>query len=149
MSSISSIIAALCLVSLGQLAAAGPYNEKNELQQTDQQNAEALEKTQALLRDREQRNAAMKDAPDAQANHNALEKVVGAGANTDAVYDLSADIFANIVKESKGDPLAMQQMMMDAQKNPQAFLNKLTPEQQARLKAISSQAEARQPTSKP
>jgi hypothetical protein len=138
------------VVSLVASSAQAADAVKNELQATDAQNAEALEKTQALLRNRDERNKAINAAPDSQSNHSELEKLVGAGANTDAVYDLTADILANIVGDAKGDPLAMQQRMMDAQKNPQAFLNSLSPEQRARIKAMADKIESnRGPSSKP
>jgi hypothetical protein len=72
------------------------------------------------------------------------------GKGTDGVYDLSADIFAKIVTESNGDMVVMQQKLEQAQKNPEAFLKSLTPEQQARIKSMANQlGEKRNPSNKP
>jgi len=115
----------------------------------DKASQEALEKTQKLLRDPSQRNAAMNQSPDARSNDAELQKLMG-GKGTGGVYDLSADIFAKIVSESNGDVVVMQQKLEQAQTNPEAFLKSLTPEQQARIKSMANQAsEKRNPSNKP
>ncbi len=110
---------------------------------------EALEKTQTLLRDPTQRNAAINQNQDARSNDAELQKLMG-GKGADGVYDLSADIFAKIVNESNGDVVVMQQKIEQVQKNPEAFLKSLTPEQQARIKSMANQSgDKRGPSNKP
>lgn len=125
--------ALLCAAALTCLAPAA----RAELDKASQ---EALEKTQALLRDPNQRNAAIKDNKDAQRNHESLESLLGAG-NTNGVYDISAEVFEKLVKESNGDPVVMQQKLQEAQKNPEAFAKKyFNSSQQARIKQMAEQA---------
>lgn len=142
-----SIGVGLLEITTPVMAHAQQENHGQENQGIDKATQEALEQTQRLLRDKNQRNAAIQNSPESQSNHQELEKLVGSGKNTDAVYDLSADIFAKLVKESNGDPLIMQQKLLE---NPQAYLDSLSPEQKARIKAISNSAEAnRSPSYKP
>jgi hypothetical protein len=129
---------ALLLSGIGSVARA----------ELDKESKEALEKTQQLLRDPTQRNAAMKGNQEAQTNNQSLESLVGS-QNASGVYDLSAEIFGKIVTDSNGDPAVMQKKIEEAQKNPTAFLNSLTPEQKARIKAIADQSPANQQPKKP
>lgn len=106
----------------------------------DKESLEALEKTQQLLRDAGQRKSAIEQSPDAQRNHDSLEKLVGS-QNAGAAYDISADILDKLVKESNGDVVVMQQKLQEAQKNPEAFAKKyLSPEHLARINSMANQA---------
>lgn len=110
----------------------------------------ALEQTQQLLRDQQQRDGALKASPQGQLNHQELQKTVGAGENTNAVYGMSADIFGVLVKETNGNPELLHKRMLEAQKDPEAFLRSLPPELRAKIKALSDKVEgSRAPTAKP
>lgn len=58
---------------------------------------------------------------------------------TEDIYSLTADILGNAAKDGNGDPEAMLKLLEQAQKDPEAFVNKLPPEQQKKLKDISDQ----------
>lgn len=107
--------------------------------QQDKATQEALGQTQQLLRDKQQREKALQQNPQAMEQHKRVQQLTGSEKNTDAVYDISADIMDNLVKDANGDPQKMQELMQQAQKDPAAFYNKLTPEQKARIKALSEQ----------
>ena len=107
-------------------------------------NAEALQKTQELLRDPKQRAKAATDSPKAAAAMKSTENAVGR-ENSQETYELSADIFASLVKNGKGDDATNIEAM---QKNPEEFYKSLTPEQQARIHELSKKIESeRGPTS--
>ena len=108
----------------------------------EQINAEALQKTQALLRDPNQRAKAASDSSKAAASMKSTESLVGK-ENSQETYELSADIFANLVKSSNGDPSASIESI---QKNPEEFYKSLTPEQQARIHELSKKIESERGT---
>lgn len=110
-------------------------------QELSQASLEALEKTQALLRDPAQRSEAMARSADAQRNHAELQKMTGSQDNTNATYDLSADIFGDMTRKTNGDPAQMKRLLEEAQRDPEKFLNSLTPEQRARIQSLATKIE--------
>ena len=136
-----SLASVLCFVSLVQQQQARAQNLDTNAQQ-------ALDKTQALLRDPSQRaNAAGKDsaAHDADANVSSLTK--GNAQQSQEVYEISAEVMENIVKQTNGDPVKLQALLQEAQKNPQAFLNSMSSAQQGKVHSLANQLD--QPSQKP
>lgn len=106
----------------------------------DKESQEALEKTQQLLRDQAQRANALKESKDAQRNHQSMESMLGA-SNTNSAYEISAEVLEKIVKDTNGDIVLMQQIVEEAQKNPEAFAKKYFNEsQRARIKQMAEKA---------
>ncbi len=115
------------------------FTASKALSRTDEEiNAEALEKTQALLRDPEQRVKAGSEDSKAAATMKSADKFVGPN-NTKETYDLTADIFGSLEKKANGNP---KEAVDEAQKNPEAFFNSLTPEQQARIHELAKKIES-------
>lgn len=100
--------------------------------------AEALQKTQELLRDPAQRAKYGAESPKAKANLDSTDKLVGPN-NTKETYDLTADIFGSMEKKANGNPTAAVEA---AQKSPEDFFNSLTPEQQARIHELARKIES-------
>jgi len=63
----------------------------------------------------------------------------GSDENTDMVYGLAADVLGNMKDMT---PEQMVKTLDDAQKNPQAFADSLTPAQKDKLKDLSSRMPA-------
>ncbi len=117
--------------------------------QTDA-NAQATKDTQAMLQDPKAVADYAKAHPEAAKAHANVESLTGGNAqDTSDVYKLSSDIFESISKESGGDPAKMQELLAQAMKNPKAFAEKLSPEQRAHLKSISTNVESHAPASAP
>jgi len=98
----------------------------------------ALQNTQDMLRDQQGRAAEIQRSERARQVDQGVRNLAGSQQNTDDIYGLAADVFANITKEAGGDPEKMQKLLNEAQKNPAAFAEKWTPEQKAKLKDIGT-----------
>jgi hypothetical protein len=111
----------------------------------------ALMHTQHLLNDPAQRSAALKDTSGAQMADQQVQGLSGGSKDTaDAIYGLSSSIFANLAKNASGDSSAMQKSLEQAQKDPEGFMNSLTPAQKKNLEAIAQQIQnQRGPSSQP
>jgi hypothetical protein len=112
----------------------------------DEDGAQALQQTQQLLKDQAARDKSLKD-PEAVKADSEVKNLMG--ADTQAMYELTADILPTIVKEGHGDPAQIQVIMNQLLKNPESLASKLTPEQLSRLKAMAKRVESRQPTAAP
>lgn len=108
----------------------------------DKSSEEALQKTKEVLLDASKRKEAMKDNNKAQEGDKHLESFTGSAQNKEAMYRMSADIMENIVKSTNGDAAAMQKMMEDAQKDPEAFYKAvLTDAQKAQVRGLANEIE--------
>ena len=113
----------------------------------DSASQQGLQKTQKLLRSKSEREQYMEKHPEAK---NADKKVDNLTANPklkEQIYGVSSDVFANVVKETGGDSVKLQQLVEEAMKNPEAFYNKLSPEQKAQIRGIADQIEKESPPS--
>jgi hypothetical protein len=84
--------------------------------------------------------------PRAKAMDAAARQAVG-DENTADVYALAGDLMEALAKESGGDPVKMMELLQQAQKDPQSLEGKFTPEQRAKIKAISQRMPATVPQS--
>lgn len=92
--------------------------------QLDQHQQQGLKDTKRMLTNPSERNAAIKNDKKALETDAKVEALTGSGKNKEEVYDIAAKVMEAITVESKGDPAKMQQMLLEAQSNPQAFYNK-------------------------
>lgn len=106
----------------------------------DKYSQEALEKTQKLLTDPAQRQKAIATDQKAQAVHKQVEMVSGSPQNTDKMYQMAAEIMKTVAVQANGNPAKMQELMMQAQRDPAAFLRSLPHEHQAQIQAIAHEA---------
>ena len=108
------------------------------LAQAETANAEALKKTQDLLRDPKQREKAAEEDTKAAATMKSVESFSGK-EHSQEIYNLSAEVMGTITNRSKGDVNSMKQ---DTQKTPEEFIKLLTPEQWAKIEALAKKIEA-------
>lgn len=106
-----------------------------ELSADDQ---EALRKTQALLQNpnalKEEGNA------DEKAALAEISKLTKGDPKAEAqIHGLSADIFGDVVKKNNGDSAAIMKSLLEAQANPQKFMESLSPAQKAEIRRIASE----------
>ncbi len=107
----------------------------------DSASTEALGKTQQLLRSQSERQQYIdKNAP-AQSANKKVEDLTSNPKTQDDIYNLSSDIFGDMVKTTGGDTAKQTQMLNDAMKDPEGFYNKLTPEQKAQVRGIANTIE--------
>ena len=120
------------VVAPGTLLAGGVMATSGE----SESDMPALVQTQELLKDRESRAAASKSG-DAQKTDAYIQQMTGNAELTDEVYELAAEVFSQVVKDSKGDSSKMQKALDDFSRNPASFAEKWTPEQKAKLQKLS------------
>ncbi len=114
------------------------FNAQETFASDETATAEALSKTQSLLRDPQQRQKAGAESTKAAATMKSVEGMVGP-SHTQELYDLSADVLATITNRSKGNTDLMKQ---DAERKPEEFIKLLTPEQWAKIEALAKKIEA-------
>ncbi|MGZ3700694.1 MAG: hypothetical protein ACXWSD_02865 [Bdellovibrionota bacterium] len=106
----------------------------------DKDDADALADTQKLLHDQDALNAAAKDNKDATGALDQVNQMTAGNTKQKAeVNDISSTVFSDMVKNTNGDPAAMQEKLQQALKDPGAFLKSLPPEQQARIRGLASE----------
>lgn len=103
----------------------------------DSSSQEALEKTKALLKNRDAREKAAQESDASQKAHYQAKQLMGSQQGTDALYGLSAEVFEHIVKTTNGDSQKMQEMLQKAASNPKAFANSLPPHLRQKIKDVS------------
>ncbi len=103
----------------------------------------ALQQTQDVLRNKEQRNKVIQQLPD---NAKKADKTIDAiSGGDDAVKEQMYDVSADIMKNFEGmSPEQMQELLSNASKNPEGFYKSLSPEQRSKIKQISDQLERKQ-----
>ena len=111
----------------------------------DAASQEALEKTQRMLENAQSREAAIQKTGDRAVEVDQRVKELGGSADqTQKIYQLASEIFGDLAKEAGGDPIKLMQMMEAAQKNPEAFGNKLSPAAKAKIHQLSLELPASQ-----
>ena len=110
----------LSIIFCGLFFSANAHSQSNK-----QINQSALMKTNSLLTNKEARAKATSKSQaafDADVNARAL---TGSPDNLEEIYRISADVMKEIVSQTGGDPKKMQDLLMEAQSNPNAFYKKL------------------------
>jgi hypothetical protein len=108
----------------------------------DKDQTQGLKDTQRLLTNPTERNAAIKGDKKALDVDQKVEALTGSGKNKEEIYDIAAKVMEAIAVESKGDPEKMQQLLMEAQSNPQAFYSKYFSEaDKARVRNLAQDIE--------
>ena len=104
---------------------------------------QALDQTKAIL----QNPNALKNSGSKKDEKAALDAVAnltkGVPGAEASVQSLSAGIFDDVVKKTNGDPAAIQTLLLEAQANPGKFLESLSPQQQAEIRRIASEIDAK------
>jgi hypothetical protein len=112
------------------------------LAELDKYDQEALKKTQDFLKNKSERDAFIKKSPDAQPYAQKMNDMGMNESQKNKTFNISADVFAELVKENNGDAAAVQKMLLNAQQNPEAFYNSLSPENKKMIESLGSEMEA-------
>ena len=93
------------------------------------------------LEDAEARKELLARDPKSRAMHEEVSRLTGSETHTQEVYRLASEVLARISQEAGGDPEKMMMLLQEAQKNPEAFADRLTPEQKAAIRTLAAQIE--------
>ena len=108
-----------------------------------QEEGDPVAEAQAFLKNEQKREDLFKkDEKAKQADTFAGQAVGGDKASKEELYSISADIMAQLAKDGKEDPAKMQEILKKALANPEAFTKSLSPEVQARIKAVADKTES-------
>ena len=140
--SLRSTLAVLGLILVSSPVFAGTVGDKDPASDI------ALRKTQEMLTQPGLRQQALQADPRAKAMDSAAKAAVGDDNMAD-VYSLASDLMGTLAEESGGDPVRMMELLQEAQKNPELLEKKFTPEQRAKIKAISQRLPAAAPNAAP
>jgi hypothetical protein len=102
----------------------------------------ALQNTQDCLRNQNCETAATEQGKAAE--QNALASVQGNSEKNKELYNISAELLPILIQQSGGDPETMQTIVYKAQANPEAFLQSLPTEIQAKIKKVANDLEKNQ-----
>ena len=102
---------------------------------------EALQKTQDLLRDKKLRQKAIEESTEAKSADSRVNSIAQDEKQRQEIYEASSDIMKDVVTKTSGDPEKMNQLMINAQKNPENFYKDLKKEDQQKIKEISEKIE--------
>jgi hypothetical protein len=120
----------LLSVALGSLPIFA--NAQDDLSMAD---ADALAKTQALLTNPSAR-------PQNSEEDKKISALGGTPENTEAIYQLSSSIFADLTKDNGGDSTQMLEKLAQAQRDPAAFAQSLSAKNQQTLHDIAAKSPA-------
>ena len=105
---------------------------------------DALVQAQKLLQDASQRVEVLQKDTQALAVDRQVDAVVGADpAKKEKLYQISSQALGDLEKQKRGDPEAMAKALEQAQKDPEGFFKTLSPENQAAIRAMARDLEAR------
>lgn len=100
-------------------------------------NADAQQKAIALLNNPVALEQYISQHAEAQAADQKVQNLAGNSQNKAQIYQLASEIFASLLQQYNGDPNALMQAMAQAQSNPEAFANSLSPDQKQKIKRIA------------
>ena len=107
------------------------------------ENESALIETQNFLRNSEQvKNETLKNPNAKKADQIAEITSLGKKEFKQDIYNISADLLPWLVEQTNGDPDKMNALIMEAQKNPEAFYARIPASQKAQIKSLSEAIES-------
>lgn len=103
----------------------------------DDQKSPLIE-TQNFLKDPEQVKQETQTNNKARAADKVAEiTALGQKEHKQEIYNISADLMPWLEEQTKGDVTKMQALILEAQKNPEAFYSRLPASEKAKIKALS------------
>lgn len=105
---------------------------------TSEVNQQALQETQALLINPEQRNQAIKNNDQAKKVDGMVKDLMG--DSSEDMYKTAAEIMPYISKMGDGDPQKMNQFIQNALRDPASFANNLPPELKQKVSDLAKKA---------
>ena len=103
----------------------------------DPASADALATTLRMLADPATRGRIIASDPSAAEIDRQVQGMAGSSALVQEVYGLAAEVFADLTRNSNGDPRAMSAALDRAKSDPAGFAAMLRPETLERLRALS------------
>ncbi len=100
--------------------------------------AEALATTLRMLADPAARGQVLASDPAAAAIDKQVQGLAGSSALAHEVYGIAAEVFADLARNSGGDPKRMSEALESAKTDPAGFAAMLRPETLQRLRELSS-----------
>ena len=111
----------------------------------DEHEQQGLKDTKQLLTNPKERAEIIKGDKTATEVDKKVEALTGSGNNKEELYGIASEVMEKIAVESKGDSQKMQQLLMEAQANPQKFYDKyFSAAQKTRVKNLASEIEKKQ-----
>ena len=100
---------------------------------------QGLKDTKELLKNPNERQKYVEKDPKAKDVDKKVDALAGSKENKEEIYGIAADIMEKIAVETKGDPAAMQKLLLEAQTNPQAFYEKYFDDKsKARVRGVAA-----------
>jgi len=130
---ISRLATALLAALLLLICSATPTHS----QALDPASAEALATTLRMLADPAARGRIIASDPSAAEIDRQVQGMAGSSALVQEVYGLAAEVFADLTRNSNGDPRAMSEALDRAKSDPAGFAAMLRPETLERLRTLS------------
>jgi len=107
-------------------------------QTLDPSSASALATTLRMLADPAARSQIIATDPTAAEVDRQVQGMAGSSALAQEVYGLAADVFADLARNSNGDPRVMSEALDRAKSDPAGFAAMLRPETLEKLRALST-----------
>jgi hypothetical protein len=123
----------LLAASLLGLSAASPA-----AQTLDPASAQALATTLRMLADPAARGEILATDPAAAAVDKQVQSLAGSSALAQEVYGIAAEVFADLARNSGGDPRQLSEALARAKSDPAGFAAMLRPETLERLRALAT-----------
>lgn len=109
----------------------------------DAPSQEALTKTQETLTSAQKREAVQKENPKYQESEKALDHLYkGNQGQKQETYELASQVLATLAEKANGDPKKMQEIITQAQQNPEKFMQEYFSEvQKQQVRALANDLE--------
>jgi hypothetical protein len=107
-------------------------------QSLDSQSTEALAATLRMLTDPVARGRVIAGDPSAAEVDRQVQGMAGTPALAQEVYGIAAEVFADLVRNTDGDPRRMSEALDQAKSDPAGFAAMLRPETLERLRALAT-----------
>lgn len=105
--------------------------------QVDDSDQQAVKQTQDFLKNKKERDEYKAKSKSAHQADDQLSALGFTEEESQAVYELSAEVFSGVAGEGGASPEKMLRILAEYQRNPASFASKWTPEQKAKLKALA------------
>lgn len=112
--------------------------------QKDQAVENAMKETQDLLKNKSQRDEVLKNDAKARDADNKVNAVTGGDqAQSQKLYDISADIMPTLMKTVGNDPVKAMELLQKAQTDPEAFYKSMPEDIRQKIRGVASEIEAK------
>ena len=114
-----------------------------------QDDSASLAQVQALLNDPALRQQALITPEARSADRNAEITALGQAGKKQEIYSIAAELMPWLIQETNGDMTKINTLMLEYQKNPQAFYNRIPAAQREKIKSLAGQIEQSRSGKKP